>query len=275
MTKQNGQYIRSVITGCIGGFTGALMVGLIHVAGSLYGSPGWLGDLVAENGALRYFIDMAVAFVTAFLLSWILYRQEGKFELGVKEGTEMDVEELQVAEATPDVKRKRFKEKIWFLNREKKIETEEGVVYSPLQGQVIPMEEVPDDTFAAKVLGDGMAVIPSEGVIYAPFDGWVEKVYDAKHAISISSMDGIELLIHVGIGTEELDGKFYETFVSDGDQIRKGERLLEFEIEGMKEAGYSTVTPVIVTNSDDYDAIYLEGKGMIDDQDILMKIASH
>lgn len=270
MIKQNVQYIRSVITGCIGGFTGALMVGLIHAAGSLYGSPGWLGALAAANGALRYFIDMAVAFVTAFLLSWILYRREEKGREGLQR--DMEAGGTQTVETMPNKKRERFIEKIWFIDREKKAEPEEGVIYSPLQGQVISMEEVPDDTFAAKVLGDGMAVIPSEGIVYAPFDGWVEKVYDAKHAISISSMDGIELLIHVGIGTEELDGKFYDTFVSDGDQIQRGQRLLEFDMAGMKEAGYSTLTPVIVTNSDDYDVIYLEGNGMVDLQDILMKV---
>ncbi len=273
MIKQNIQFIRSVITGCIGGFAGALMVGVGHMASSLYGRSSWLGALMTANDNLRYFIDMAVAFVTAFLLSWILYRREWKFKDKLQKNTE--VGGTQTVEAIPNVKRESFIEKIWFMNREEKVESEEGVIYSPLQGQVIPMEEVPDDTFAAKVLGDGMAVVPSEGIVYAPFDGWVEKVYDAKHAISISSMDGIELLIHVGIGTEELAGKFYDTFVSDGDQIQRGERLLKFDIAGMKEAGYSTVTPVIVTNSDDYDAIYLEGTGMIDDQDILMKIASH
>lgn len=273
MIKQNVQYIRSVITGCIGGFTGALMVGGIHAASNLYGNSSWLGALMTANGILRYLLDMAVAFVTAFLLSWILYRREEKGRDGLQK--DMEAGGAQTIEAIPNKKRERLTEKIWFMKREEKEESEEGVIYSPLQGQVILMEEVPDDTFAAKVLGDGMAVIPSEGVVYAPFDGKVEKLYDEKHAISISSMDGIELLIHVGIATEELAGKFFDTLVSTGDQIQRGERLLEFDIAGMKEAGYSTVTPVIVTNSDDYDAIYLEGNGMIDDQDILMKIASH
>lgn len=273
MMKQNVQYIRPVITGCIGGFAGALMVGGLHAASNLYGNSSRLGALMTANGIHRYLLDMAVAFVTAFLLSWILYRREEKGRDELQKETE--VGGMQTVEAIPNGKGERLIEKICFMNHGEKVESEDGIIYSPLQGQVIPMEEVPDDTFAAKVLGDGMAVIPSEGVVYAPFDGWVEKVYDTKHAISISSMDGIELLIHVGIGTEELAGKFFDTFVSTGDQIQRGERLLEFDIAGMKEAGYSTVTPVIVTNSDDYDAIYLEGSGMIDDQDILIKIASH
>lgn len=244
MTKQNAQHIGPVIIGCIGGFTGALVVGVLHHTVDLYGRANQLSILLASNGIFRYLFDMAVAFVTAFLLFLILYRREEKSGEVVQKEFETTVREMEMT----------------------------GIIYSPLQGQVIPMEEVPDDTFAAKVLGDGMAVIPSEGIVYAPFDGWVEKVYDAKHAISISSMDGIELLIHVGIGTEELAGKFYEIFVSDGDQIQRGERLLGFDMAGMKEAGYSTVTPVIVTNSDDYDVIYLEGNGVVDQQDILMKV---
>lgn len=272
MVKQNVPYIRAVITGCISGFVGALLVGGIHAASNLHGGLSWFGALMTVNGTFRYLMDMAVAFVTAFLLSWVIYRWEGKFGDGMQGESGRSVQEMEITRLIPDGKKERLIEKIWPINREKRIETEEGVVYSPLLGQVIPVEEVPDDTFAAKVLGDGMAVIPSEGMVYAPFDGWVEKVYDSKHAISISSMDGIELLIHVGIGTEESAGKFYESFVSDGDQIQRGERLLGFDMAGMKEAGYSTVTPVIVTNSDDYDVIYLEGNGVVDQQDILMKV---
>lgn len=265
MIKQNEQFIRSVFTGCIGGLAGALIVGMLHAAINLYGSTNRFGVLITANGTLRYLLDMAVAFVTAFLLSWIIYRWEGKSRDGAqlvpKTAAEKsrEVEETEIADKGA-------------MTSEKKTQMEMGVIYSPLQGQVIPMEEVPDDTFAAKVLGDGMAIIPSEGIVYAPFDGKVEKVYDTKHAISISSLDGIELLIHVGISTEEADGKFYEVFVSDGDQIQRGDRLLQFNIVEMKEAGYSTVTPVIVTNSDDYDVIHLLGNGMVDHQDILMKV---
>ncbi|MDE6852931.1 MAG: PTS glucose transporter subunit IIA, partial [Lachnospiraceae bacterium] len=228
MKKQNVQYIRPVLTGCIGGFAGALVVGLFHMAVNLNGSS-WLGIWMTANGTLRYLIDMAVAFVTAFLLSWILFRWEGKSGGGVQTASktaneelpgaervwsqeEMQImgnvgapEKIPLSEITPSaeerqtVKKGRFMRRIGLAKQEKKKQTETGVIYSPLQGQVIPMEEVPDDTFAAKVLGDGMAVIPSEGTVYAPFDGRVEKVYDTKHAISISSIDGIEVLIHVGI----------------------------------------------------------------------------
>lgn len=237
---QNANYVKPVITGCIGGFAGALIVGLIHVAADLYRRNGAFGTLIVTNKAFGHFIDIAAAFGTAFLLSWILYRE-----------TEKSNRDSQTVSETV---------------------SETGVVYSPIRGQVVSMEEVPDDTFAAKVLGDGMAVIPSEGKVYAPFDGKVEMLYDTKHAIAISSRDGIEVLIHVGINTVELSGRFYETYVSDGALIHKGDLLLRFDIAGIKEAGYSTVTPIVVTNSDDYDAVLLLGKGVVDNQDILMKI---
>lgn len=302
MIKQNVQYIRPVVTGCIGGLASALIVGLLHGAVNLYGSTSWLGAWMEANSTLRYLIDMAVAFVTAFLLSWVLFRWERKSgdrvqiasKTADKEPGTVEKawgrEEMQITgsaqfseqipltenghspEERQSAKRGRFADKLRFAKQEEKKQTEMGVIYSPLQGQVIPMEEVPDDTFAAKVLGDGMAVIPSEGVVYAPFDGRVEKVYDAKHAISISSIDGIEVLIHVGINTEESGGNFFEILVSDGDGIKRGDRLLRFDMAEMKEAGYSTVTPVVVTNSDDYDVIYLLGNGVVDQQDILMKV---
>lgn len=278
MTQQSVQYVKPVITGCIGGIAGALVVGGFHLAANLYDSTGHLGTLMTGNGAFRYLIDMAVAFVTAFLLSWILFRWERKA------GDRAQTVSKTVVGETKNEQKWRFMEEIPFLKKERRVEKvdsveqdkntkmETGVVYSPLQGQVIPMEDVPDDTFAAKVLGEGMAVIPSEGMVWAPFDGKVVKVYDTKHAICISSLDDIELLIHIGINTEESGGNFFQNFVSDGDWISRGEPLLRFDIAAMKEAGYSTVTPVIVTNSDDYNVVHLLGNGMVDQQDVLMKV---
>ncbi len=248
MAKQNIRYIKPMITGCIGGLAGVLMVGLLHAVMNRYANTGWLVNLIGVDGTIRYSLDMAVAFVTAFLFSGILYGWKGK----TGRGDRMVSEKLQETG---------------------KLQTAgDGVIYSPLRGQVIPMEEVPDDTFAAKVLGDGVAVIPVEGMVYAPFDGRVEKVYEARHAIGISSADGIEVLIHVGINTGESDEGFFQTFVVNGDWFHRGDPLLRFKIAEMKEAGYSTVTPIIVTNSDDYDVIQMLGNGMVDPQDILMRV---
>ncbi len=128
-------------------------------------------------------------------------------------------------------------------------------VYLPINGKVIPLEEIEDGVFSEKMLGEGVAVEPSEGKVYAPFDGIVEMVYDTKHALGLLSDSGVELLIHVGIDTVQLAGKFYDVKVSNGQKIKKDELLMKIDLDGIKSAGYRTVTPIIITNTDNYTSI--------------------
>ncbi len=125
-------------------------------------------------------------------------------------------------------------------------------IQSPLKGEVIPLEDVEDATFAEAIMGKGIAVLPSEGVVKAPFDGTIVTFFKTSHAIGIRSKDGIELLIHVGLDTVNLEGKFFTAKAKQGQEVKQGETLLTFEIEQIKAAGYSTVTPVIVTNTNEY-----------------------
>lgn len=124
-------------------------------------------------------------------------------------------------------------------------------VLSPLTGTVVKLADVPDPTFAGEVLGKGVAVIPSEGKLYAPFDGTVENVFDTKHAIALTSDTGVELLIHIGLETVELKGKYFEPKVKDGDRIRKGDLLMEFDLKEISKS-YKMFTPVLVTNADEF-----------------------
>ena len=125
-------------------------------------------------------------------------------------------------------------------------------VSSPLNGKIVNLAQVQDDVFSKKIMGKGVAVMPLEGNVYAPFDGVVNTVFPTKHAVGLTSSDGVEVIIHVGLDTVELQGKYYEAFVSSGDQIKKGTKLLSFDIDAIKEAGYDVVTPVIVSNSMDF-----------------------
>lgn len=129
------------------------------------------------------------------------------------------------------------------------------MIHSPLTGKVIPMNEVPDDTFAAQVLGKGMAVLPDEGRVAAPCEAEVTAVFDTKHAIDLMTKDGVELLIHVGINTVELEGKYFEVHAAQGDKVKPGQILITFDIAKIQNAGYNVTTPVIVTNSDDYKTV--------------------
>ena len=126
------------------------------------------------------------------------------------------------------------------------------VVPSPIEGRVLPLSEVSDAAFSQEVLGKGMAVEPVKGVAVSPVDGVVERLFPTKHAIGVTSDSGIELLIHIGMDTVQLEGKYFTALVQEGDRVTAGQKLVEFDMEGIRAAGYSLVTPVVVTNTDDY-----------------------
>ena len=242
----NLRYVKPFIAGCIGGAAGGLVAGIMHVGASAYGITGVFGFLITTDCTLGYLLDMVVAAGVAFALSWILYREKSE------EQTET-AQEISETEKNDDI-----------TNVEKTdSKQEDKAVYSPLEGKLIPMAEVPDETFASKALGDGVAVIPEKGCVYAPFDGEVEMVYDTKHAIGLVREDGMEVLIHVGINTVELGGKYYTAKVSNGQKIKKGDLLLEFDMDEIAKAGYSLVTPVIITNSDEYEDLTLREHGQV------------
>ena len=246
----NLRYVKPFIAGCIGGAAGGLVAGIMHVGASAYGITGVFGFLITTDCTMGYLLDMVVAAGVAFILSWILYREKSE------DPTET-VQEIPEAEKNDDT--------TGVENVDSK--QDDKAVYSPLEGELIPMTEVPDETFASKALGDGVAVIPEKGCVYAPFDGEVEMVYDTGHAIGLVREDGMEVLIHVGINTVELGGKYYTAKVSNGQKIKKGDLLLEFDMDEIAKAGYSLVTPVIVTNSDEYEGLTRKEHGRVEPGD--------
>lgn len=125
---------------------------------------------------------------------------------------------------------------------------DEVEIYSPGKGQIIPLSEVPDQVFAQKMMGDGVGFVPEDGEIVAPFDGTVKTIFPTKHAIGIESDEGIELLIHIGIDTVKLDGSGFESMVSTGDTIKKGQKLMQVDLDYIKANAPSIVTPLILTN---------------------------
>ena len=122
-------------------------------------------------------------------------------------------------------------------------------------GEAVPLSQVNDPTFAEEILGKGLAIRPAEGKVFAPFDGTVETVFETKHAMGLRSDDGLELLIHVGLETVNLNGKYFTAHVTDGQRIHRGDLLLEFDRDAIAAAGCETITPVIVSNTDDYSEI--------------------
>ena len=119
-------------------------------------------------------------------------------------------------------------------------------------GRTIPMDEVNDQTFAQELLGPGIAIVPSNGTVVSPINGTIATVMDTKHAVCIQGEDGLELIVHAGLDTVELNGKYYHTYKEIGDQVKAGDVLLEFDLEEITKAGYDVTTPIVITNLGDY-----------------------
>lgn len=129
------------------------------------------------------------------------------------------------------------------------------VLGAPVEGEAVELSKVSDPTFGEEILGKGVAIIPSVGRTVAPVDGTIEMVFDTKHAISMTSDSGIEILIHIGLDTVTLKGEPFTAHVAAGDKVKAGDLLLEFDIEAIKEAGLDTIVPMVICNTPDYSEI--------------------
>lgn len=147
------------------------------------------------------------------------------------------------------------------------------VVQSPLEGQLKPLNQVNDATFSNEIMGKGTAIVPTVGRVVAPFNGKVETIFHTKHAIGLKSDQGTELLIHVGIDTVKLDGKYFTSHVQSGDLVKAGDLLVEFDIKGIQQEGYDVTTPVIVTNTNDYAQVDAKTDGAITVKETLLTVS--
>ena len=148
----------------------------------------------------------------------------------------------------------------------------EETLYAPMTGKIIPIGEVEDEAFSTRALGDGIAIEPSEGKLYAPCDGEVSMLFQTKHAINIVSEGGAEILLHIGIDTVKLYGKYFEAHVKDGDKFRKGDLLISFDMEGIRREGYKLSTPMIVCNTTDYESVKAVAKGNVKHGDRVLEL---
>lgn len=138
-------------------------------------------------------------------------------------------------------------------NKETEKTVFDGEIVAPFSGRILPIEEVPDEVFAQKMVGDGIAIEPAaSGVMLAPADGRVEKIFDTNHAFSIVTAAGIEIFVHFGMDTVKLEGKGFERLVNEGDTVKAGTPLIKFDYEFLKENAKSVITPVIISNYDEF-----------------------
>lgn len=217
----NLRFLKPFICGAVGGAAGALYASIVGLGASGTGVTGIFGLLLCLHDPINYLIMMVIAVGVAFVLTWMF---------GYKDpAEEQKKEEAPKKEAVPA------------------IETEAGCVYAPVEGTAIPHTEIKDATFASGALGTGVGIVPTKGEVVAPFDGEIAMFFDTKHAIGLLSDDGVEILIHVGINTVELNGKHFRALKESGDKVKAGEKLLEFDMDAIKAAGYDLTTAVLVS----------------------------
>lgn len=130
-------------------------------------------------------------------------------------------------------------------------------VVAPMTGKLVDITEVEDITFSQKFLGDGLAIIPSDGLVVAPVEGKIIQVFHTKHALGIN-VKGVEILIHIGMNTVELKGEGFDLYVKEGDTVKSGDKLLKVDLDLLKEKGYPTETPIVITNMDDIKSLNKE-----------------
>lgn len=215
----------------IGGGVAGLYAGIVGLKSFGFASPGLasIPIFIGPNASnfINAIITCVIAFVVAFAATWILGFEDPLEEEDVKEE---DNEKLP--------KREPLKNKI--------------NIASPLTGEVVPLSKVSDETFAQEIMGKGIAIIPAKGRVVSPVNGKVQAIFKTKHAIGLISEEGAEVLIHIGIDTIRLEGKHFTAHVENGDTVKVGDILVEFDMNAIKAEGYDIVTPVIVTNTADY-----------------------
>lgn len=145
-------------------------------------------------------------------------------------------------------------------------------IFSPIAGKVVPLSEVKDKAFAEKMMGEGIAVIPSEGKIFAPSDGTVDTLCDTFHAVGIHTDLGADILIHIGRDTVELNGKYFKACVKEGDPVKKGDLLIKFDMKKIVRAGYDIVTPITVINTSEYTSVQVTSNDEVAPGDVIFEV---
>lgn len=233
--------IKFFILSCVGG---ALTGAIIMFSDSKMFSFAGLGvftllGMVSDTQSIFWPVIAAVIpFIACTIAAFIMFKDDKEENVVSVENHEAETEEIPVISGPIEIE-------------------------APIPGEVVSIKEVPDETFASELLGKGYAIKPSEGKVYAPFDGKVEALFDTLHAMGLKAANGTVVLIHVGLETVGLEGKPFKAHVKVGDQIKKGQLLLEFNMDQIKAAGLPTITPVLVTNEDEVGPVVIKDNKII------------
>ena len=253
----NFRFMKPFVCGMIGGACGAIFGAITKIGATAYGVTGIPGYLTINNYGL-YTILLLISGGIAFGITMVIWKEDLPEGAAVDTGSKdaMPAKDVQkndqkaVQSATSTIKSSGDD-----VTKKLVITSSAGEIALPTPGKVIPYTEIPDPTFASGALGEGVGVEPEEGVVYAPMDGEISSVADSKHAIGITGENDQELLIHVGVDTVEMKGDGFNTLVEEGDMVKKGQKIMEFSLQKIKEAGHPDTVVVLLTNSDDYEDV--------------------
>lgn len=219
---------KPMICGCIAGAVGGAIGGAFHAVSWSYNMPG-IATLPAyfKAGHLTPFIGLVISIVVAFVLGAVL-----TYIVGFEDEADDETKEIETSNETTETNGEATSEFV-----------------APVTGNVIPVNQVKDEAFASEAMGKGVGIEPENGKVYAPFDGNVDAVFPTGHLVGLSDGNGAEVLIHIGVDTVKLEGKGFTTYVSQGDKVKKGDLLVEFDVELLKKEGYDTTVMFITTDT--------------------------
>jgi len=229
LPKKRPFWASCIVSGVLGGV--AMAIGIQAYTMGALGIFSFTSNITLDgdvSGAIKMMILAAVAVISGFIVTYLLGFEDNAPQNLEKNNFKQDTFPQTVTSAT---------------------------ILTPVEGTVVPLAQVKDAAFSAGIMGKGAAIEPTVGEVHAPFNGTVVTLFPTKHALGLISDEGVELLIHIGIDTVQLEGKYFEAFVKQGQRINKGDLLVKFDLEKINEAGYSTQIPIIVTNSQDYQEV--------------------
>ncbi|CAM4360601.1 beta-glucoside-specific PTS transporter subunit IIABC [Paenibacillus xylanexedens] len=259
------KYKRPFFAGCLAGGLVGGFYSLVHTTANAISLPGVLAIGTYSSDRYMYVVIGCVAAVVLGFVFTLL--------AGIKEDTDGNKSKQQATNKVNSNQTIVATEVTPASVSSQTSTSSDMLIVSPMTGEIKPISEVEDQAFAQELMGKGIAIVPTEGKVYAPFDGVVEALYRTKHAIGLKAANGVEILIHIGVDTVSLKGKYFNAHIEQGQTIKAGDLLVEFDPEGITSAGYNTITSIVVTNMQQYgDVLTTATSGPIRESEPLIKL---
>ncbi|KLU56944.1 PTS system transporter subunit IIC [Paenibacillus sp. VT-400] len=259
------KYKRPFFAGCLAGGLVGGFYSLVHTTANAISLPGVLAIGTYSSDRYMYVVIGCIAAVVLGFVFTLL--------AGIKEDTDGNKSKKQATDKVNSNQTAVATEATTASVSSLTSTSSDMLIVSPMTGEIKPISEVEDQAFAQELMGKGIAIVPADGKVYAPFDGVVEALYRTKHAIGLKAANGVEILIHIGVDTVSLKGKYFNAHIEQGQTIKAGDLLVEFDPEGITSAGYNTITSIVVTNMQQYgDVLTTATSGPIRESEPLIKL---